>query len=117
MGFQVQYVLDTGFIVGTWQGGDKYPEGHASGIGFINYPEWQETHGKRINTNTQQLEDCPIYVWQEYNNDILRQLQAIDDRTPRALREALLGDASRLQVLEDEASELRSQLTLNNRPE
>lgn len=46
-----------------------------------------------------------------YNAPILAALQAIDAKTPRAMREALIsGDTTRVQALEEEAAELRLQL-------
>lgn len=45
------------------------------------------------------------------NAPILAALQAIDAKTPRAVREALIsGDITRVQALEEEAAELRLQL-------
>lgn len=47
----------------------------------------------------------------EYNAPVLVALQAIDAKTPRAVREALIsGDTTRVQALEAEAEQFRLQL-------
>lgn len=47
----------------------------------------------------------------QLNAPIMAALQAIDSKTPRAVREALItGDKSRVQALEAEAAQLRAQL-------
>ena len=70
-----------------------------------------EIDGMRVDLKTKKLIPCPKIAKERHNGNILRQLQALDAATPRALRDFhLKGDKTALQNLEDQAAKLRPQL-------
>lgn len=67
--------------------------------------------GMRVDLKTGKMIPCPEIARQRHNGKILSQLRAVDDGTPRALREFYLtGSKTALENLEAKAEELRAQI-------
>lgn len=129
MTFCIMFDKTTGQIVQTWQGGSETPivpdpnDPNDNRL-KLDFKEGFHCYGKRVNLSTLEfdadgkiqagyIEDCPVFQRNNDRNAVLEQLQAIDDKTPRAMREhALTGSLASLQALEDKAQTLRDQLAL-----
>ena len=110
MAFCIQYDKATGQITGTVMT-DRPPVFAAdSPRQQLQFKEHVDVRGKRVSA-AGELEDCPIYAKNAHNASIQFQLDAIDRKTMRALRDLhLKGDKAPLQKLEDDAEALRKQL-------
>ena len=109
MTFCVQYDKATGQITGTLMT-EKPPVFSAdSPRQQLEFKDYQDFHGKRVNA-AGELEDCPVYAKKAHNSSIQCQLNEIDNKTMRALRDLYLnGNKAPLQKLEDDAEVLRKQ--------
>lgn len=108
----VQYNLSNGQIAG-WVSGANSPDpaNFPVGIGHILVDDGTLIRGQRVNLTTLTLEPCPVFARNQDRAAVIVQLQAIDDKTTRSLREyTLTGDKTALQALETQAVALRTQL-------
>lgn len=78
------------------------------GLNVLEMAEGVNTHGKRVNTEKLELEDCPIFAERQRVSAIDAKLRAIDEKKQRALFDGLRnGDWTWYDKHEKEAEALR----------
>lgn len=106
----IQYKKDTGEITGTVSSGRAPVILPEMSIAQLEFEEYQgDVHSLRVNLKTKQLEPCPEIAKRKAIAEIDTKLLQIDQKRMRAISDALLGDTTALQNLEDQAIALREE--------